>query len=87
MEQDNKKKMFLRKEKSAIAAIKQKKFENKSQKANPSITQKTSFKSTLEKLHRRNMRTQMDSELKNKVRKDLYKNHKLSKTISKVLGI
>ena len=87
MEQECKKSMFLRKEKTAVAAIKQKKLESKRQKEASRPQQKTSFKSTLEKLHRRNVRVQMEADMKKKVRQELYKNHKLSKSIAKAIGI
>ena len=54
------KKLFLRKEKSAIVALKMKKLEkNKSATLQVSKHQKTSFKSNLEKLHKRDQNIKM----------------------------
>ena len=88
MQQSDRKKMLLRKEKTGIAELKQKKLDRqKSHNVVSTKNQKTSFKSNLEKLHRTDKNKQMETELRNQVRKNLYKKHRLSKTIAKTLGL
>ena len=80
--------MLLRKEKSAVAELKQKKFDRiKNKNVTISRHQKTSFKSNLEKLHKRDKNIKMETDLKTKVRAELYKKHRLSKSIAKTLGL
>ena len=88
MQQSDRKKMLLRKEKTGVAELKQKKLDRqKSHNVVSSKNQKTSFKSNLEKLHRTEKNKQIETELRNQVRQKLYKKHRLSKTIAKTLGL